>query len=177
MAEVETTVTMLEMMAEPLLQVSPPAIPKLMLMRAEHPSVAFYRFLYDTVGRDYAWVDRKALGDSELADIIHDERVEVWVMHVAGQPAGFFEIDGRAAPELVELLYLGLVPEFHGRGLGKWLLAEAIRACWAHRPDRVIVETCTLDGPAALPLYQKMGFRPYARKQKWVEVTPATPGS
>ncbi|RPH65373.1 MAG: GNAT family N-acetyltransferase, partial [Hyphomicrobiales bacterium] len=59
MAAVETTVTMLEMMAEPLLQVPIPAIPKLMLMRAEHPSIAFYRFLYNTVGRDYAWVDRK----------------------------------------------------------------------------------------------------------------------
>ena len=90
-------------------------------------------------------------------------------------PPAIFEIDGRSAPELVELLYFGLVPEFHGRGLGKWLLAGAIRACWAHKPERVIVETCTLDGPAALPLYQKMGFRPYARKQKWVDVNPATP--
>ena len=177
MPQVETTVTMLEMLAEPLLQVPVPAIPKLMLMRAEQPSVAFYRFLYDVVGRDYTWVDRKALSDSELACIIHDERVEIWVVHVAGQPAGYFEIDGRGAPELVELLYLGLVPEFHGRGLGKWLLAEAIRACWAQRPKRVVVETCTLDGPAALPLYQKMGFRPYARKQKWVDVNPAAASS
>jgi len=27
------------------------------------PSVAFYRFLYDSVGRDWNWVDRKRLSD------------------------------------------------------------------------------------------------------------------
>jgi hypothetical protein len=32
------------------------------------------------------------------------------------------------------------------------------------------VETCTLDGPAALPLYQKMGFTPYAQEQKLIVV-------
>jgi hypothetical protein len=30
----------------------------------------------------------------------------------------------------------------------------------------VTVETCTLDGAAALPLYQRMGFEPYDRKDK-----------
>lgn len=169
MASIEVTVTYLEMTAEPALHVPTPAIPKLMLMRAEKPSVAFYRYLYDAVGHGYSWTDRKRLGDGELAAILQDERVEVWVTYVAGQPAGYFEVDAREAPAHVELMYFGLTPEFHGRGLGKWLLAEAIRACWARKPGRVIVETCTLDGPAALPLYQKLGFVPFARKTKVVE--------
>ena len=147
-----------------------PLLPKLMLMRAEQPSPGFYRYLYDAVGRDFFWVDRRKLDDAQLAAIIRDERVEVWVVYVAGQPAGFFEVDARNAPEDVELMYLGLTSEFRGQGLGKWLLAEAIRACWARAPERVIVETCTLDGPAALPLYQKMGFLPYAREDKVIEV-------
>ena len=171
MATLETTVTFLEMRAEPLLQVAPPANQKLMLMRAETPSVGFYRYLYDAVGRNFHWLDRKRLSDLELEAIVRDERVEVWVAYVGGQPAGFFEVDAREAPGDVELMYLGLLPEFHGLGLGKWLLAEAIRACWDRKPERVIVETCTLDGPAALPLYQKFGFTPYAREDKVVEVT------
>lgn len=170
MTVIETTVTFLEMREAPKLHVPPPAIAKLMLMRAENPSAGFYRFLYDAVGRDHFWVDRRRLGDDELLAIIRDERVEVWVVHVAGQPAGYFEIDARRAPREVELMYLGLMPEFRGKGLGRWLLAEAIRACWSRAPERVIVETCTLDGPAALPLYQKMGFVPHARKQKLLEV-------
>ena len=91
------------------------------------------------------------------------------MLYVNGQPGGYFEIDGREAPAHVELDYFGLIPAVQGQGLGKWLLAEAIRACWARKPERVIVQTCTLDGPAALPLYQKLGFVPYGREEKQFE--------
>jgi GNAT superfamily N-acetyltransferase len=169
MPKLETTVTFLEMKAEPLLQAAAPSRTKLMLMRAETPSVRFYRYLYDAVGRDYYWIDRKRLSDAALAKVIHSENVEVWVAYAAGEPAGYFEIEARASDDETELMYLGLMPEFQGLGLGKWLLAEAIRACWARKPRRVIVQTCTLDGPAALPLYQKFGFLPYARELKVTE--------
>lgn len=166
---VETVVTYLELTKRPVQHVPCPANLKLMLMRAEKPTVGFYRFLYDAVGRDYSWVDRKKLNDEKLAAIIGNSGVEVWVLYAAGVPAGFFEVDARDSSD-VELEYFGLVPEFHGRGIGKWLLSEAVAACWAHNPSRVRVETCTLDGPAALPLYQKMGFEPVARKSKVMEL-------
>jgi GNAT superfamily N-acetyltransferase len=167
--EVSTVVTYLEMTAEPSLHYPPPANVKLMLMRAERPSVAFYRFLYAAVGNEYTWVDRKRLSDAELAEIIQAGGVEVWVLYVAGCPAGYFEVDARNAAT-VELKYFGLIPDYHGMGLGKWFMAEAVRACWAHRPERVIVDTCTLDGPAALPLYQRMGFVPYDRQEKTISL-------
>ncbi len=170
MRKVKTTVTYLEMTAEPRLHYSPPANLKLMLMRAEQPSVGFYRYLYDAVGRDFLWVDRKKLSDKKLLATIRAEGVEVWVLYVAGVPAGYFEVDGREK-SAVELQYFGLASDFRGRGLGKWFMAEAIRACWALKPEKVVVETCTLDGRAALPLYQRMGFVPYARKEKVMEVS------
>ena len=148
----------------------PPVNMKLMLMRAEQPSAGFYRYLYDAVGRDFLWVDRKKLRDKKLLAAIHAEGVDIWVLYVAGVPAGYFEIAAREG-STVELQYLGLIPQFHGRGLGKWLMAEAIRACWAQKPEKVVVETCTLDGPAALPLYQRMGFVPVARKEKVLVVS------
>lgn len=169
MATIETTVTFLEMKVEPHFHFPPPAKLKLMLMRAERPSAGFYRYLYDAAGRHYQWVDRKKLGDAELAAIIADSSVEIWVLYAQGEPAGFFEVDGRDA-KLVELQYLALLPQYHGQGLGKWFLAEAIRACWARKPERVIVETCTLDSPAALPLYQKLGFAPYDRQVKMIVI-------
>jgi GNAT superfamily N-acetyltransferase len=82
---------------------------------------------------------------------------------VGGQPAGYFELVPRD-DNVVELEYFGLIPVFHGRGLGKWLLAEAIRAAWAKEPSKLIMETNSLDGPRALALYQKMGFTPYAQE-------------
>lgn len=169
MTTLTTTVTFLEMGREPILRVQAPARLKLMLTRAEQPEIGFYRYLYDAVGGTIHWVERKRMSDAELGQIIHDERVEIWVAYVNGQPGGYFEIDARQAPADVELQYFGLLPVFQGRGLGKWLLAEAIRACWARKPERVIVQTCTLDGPAALPLYQKLGFVPYGREEKQLE--------
>lgn len=170
MTALHTTVTFLEMTAEPLLHIAPPGNLKISLMRAEAPAVAFYRFLYDAVGRSFHWVDRKRLSDAELSAIIANELVEVWVVYVGGQPAGYFEVDARRTPEEVELEYFGLLPQFHGQGLGKWLLAEAIRACWSRKPARIVVQTCTLDGPAALPLYQRLGFMPYDRQEKVMEI-------
>lgn len=169
MREIETIVTFLEMTAEPLHHIAPPSNLKLLLMRAESITLSFYRFLYDTIGHDYNWNDRKILSDVELANLIHAEGVEVWVLYVSGQPAGYFELAPNGK-NTIELEYFGLVPEFQGKGLGKWLLAEAIRAAWAKLPKRVIVQTCTLDGPAALPLYQKMGFTPYAQEPKTMEL-------
>ena len=59
------------------------------------------------------------------------------------------------------LAYFGLVPDFIGRGMGRFFLDATIQLAWEVFPaDRLIVRTCTLDHPAALPLYQKCGFTP-----------------
>jgi len=162
---IETTVTFLEMTAPPAQYVPAPANIKLALMRAETPPVHFYRYLYDTIGRSYHWVDRRRLSDAELDEAISAEGIEILVAYGDGVPAGFFELDGRNGQE-IWLAYFGIVPEFRGRGLGKWLLSEAIAAAWLKEPERLRVETCTLDDPRALPLYQRMGFAPYERRQK-----------
>ena len=169
MREIETTVTFLEMTAELLHHITPPSNQKHMLTRAENITPSFYRFLYAAVGHNYNWHNRKTLSDVELAKLIHADGVEVWVLYVGGQPAGYFEL-ALHDKTTIELEYFGLMPEFQGKGLGKWLLAEAIRAAWAKLPRRVIVQTCTLDGPAALPLYQKMGFTPYDQRPKIMTV-------
>ncbi len=169
---VDTVVTFLEMTANPGLRVEAPInIRGLALMRARHVPVHFYRYLYDVIGRDFLWVDRKKLSDVELATILADERVHVYVAYVEGVPAGYFELDARAGDE-VEIKYLGLVAEYHGRGLGRWLLGESVEVAWSLKPERVIVETCTLDDPRALTLYQRAGFTPYARKEKKLELLP-----
>ena len=62
--------------------------------------------------------------------------------------------------------------DYQGLGLGKWLLSTAISAAWAHKPGKIILQTNTLDHPAALPLYQKMGFSPVATSTE--EIIPWT---
>jgi GNAT superfamily N-acetyltransferase len=64
------------------------------------------------------------------------------------------------------------VPEYVGRGLGWFFLHQAIALAWVKPIMRPLVNTCTLDHARALPLYQKSGFVPYAREQRYVEPPP-----
>jgi GNAT superfamily N-acetyltransferase len=127
------------------------------VIHSRKPTLAWYRFLYDAVGRDYDWTSRKRLGDVELAAIIHDPRVEVHVALVDGVPAGFVELDRRVEGE-IEITQFGLMPEFIGQGLGKYFLQWAIDKAWSYGPRRLWLHTCTMDHRAALPNYLKAGF-------------------
>jgi len=150
------TTTYLQMLARPAREV---AVPRngLVVLFAERPTIDYYRFLYDIVGRHWQWIDRKKLSDAELSAIIHDPLVEVNVLFVDGVPAGYVELD-RRVPGQIELAYFGLAPEFIGQGLGKYLLGWAVEKAWSFGPERVWVHTCTLDHPAALGHYEKAGF-------------------
>jgi GNAT superfamily N-acetyltransferase len=157
-------ITYLEMVAPPP-RVAPPPGPGLSVIHARKPTNAYYRFLYDSVGRDYDWTSRKKLSDSDLAAIIHDPRDEVHVLMADGVPAGFAELDRRLEGE-IELVQFGLVPEFIGQGLGQYFLQWTIDKAWSYRPRRFWLHTCTKDHPAALPNYLKAGFAIYKEETK-----------
>lgn len=164
-----TTVTYLEMTERPPHpHVVPPQGMKLALLRAREPTVAFYRFLYDTVGGPWLWYERRAMADDALAHIIGDERVEIYVLYADGVPAGYAELDRREPPD-IELAYFGLMPEFIGRGLGRYLLTWTIDTAWNHEPKRLWVNTNSLDHVKALALYQRCGFRPYRQEHRLMD--------
>ena len=73
------------------------------------------------------------------------------------------ELDYRVSDE-VELAYFGLFPEQMGRGFGPWLLGWAVETAWASGPSRLIVNTCNLDHPKAIIVYQRAGFSPYQQE-------------
>ncbi|UCH76180.1 MAG: GNAT family N-acetyltransferase [Rhodospirillales bacterium] len=140
---------------------------KIALLRAEKPTVGFYRYLYGAVGEPWRWYERNLLSDKALAAIIGDPSVEIYVLYCDGAPAGYAELDRRRDGE-VELAYFGLIPDYFGRGLGRYMLDWAIDTAWSGQPRRLWVHTCTLDHPAALAVYQKAGFMPY--KQETVTI-------
>ena len=153
---VDVTVYYVEMLA-PSQRTVPAPRDGLTVIHAQAPSVPYYRFLYDSVGKDYQWLSRRKLSDDELASIIQDPRNELHVLHVDGSPAGFAELD-RRQPNEVELVQFGLIPDFIGQGLGKWFLRWTIDKVWSYNPRRFWLHTCSLDHPAALPTYKKAGF-------------------
>lgn len=176
-AELDVTITYLEMREPPA---RPPANAprireKIALLRVERPTVGFYRYLYNAVGGRWRWYERNALSDDELAAIVQDDRVEIYVLYIGGSPAGYAEIDFRQAPD-VELAYFGLIEDYIGRGLGQYMLDWAIDTAWMRTPERLWVNTCTLDHPSALAVYQKAGFTPYEQKTITIADPHWTPG-
>jgi GNAT superfamily N-acetyltransferase len=158
------TITYLQMFARPD-RVVPVPREMLAVVHAKKPTIAYYRFLYDAVGRDYDWTSRKKLSDAELAVLLHDPGLEIHVLMIDGVPAGFAELDRRNEGE-IELVQFGLMPEFIGQGLGRSFLQWTIEKAWSYSPRRFWLHTCTKDHPAALPNYVKAGFAIYKEEVK-----------
>jgi len=166
---IPTVVTFLEMLQRPPALPPPQPKGKVAFLKAETPPVPFYRYLYDQVGNKYKWVDRKKMSDAAVAEILGDPKVELFVLYVEGCPAGMAELDFRVEG-LGQLAYFGLVPDYVGRRLGYFFLYHSTLVAWSRPISKYIVNTCTLDHPRALPLYQRMGFVPYAREDRYIEM-------
>ena len=164
-AEIDVVTTYLEMTERPKRAPTPTPVGSFALMRMERPPVAFYRYLYNMVGEPWFWADRRRMSDPELVAEIQAEGVDIFVLYSGGVPAGFAEIDRRRLP-LVNIAYVGLVPDCIGKGLGRYLLNWAVDHSWTFATNRVTVDTCTLDHPRALGAYQRAGFRPYRQSRQ-----------
>ncbi|PTS86145.1 GNAT family N-acetyltransferase [Sphingomonas sp. HMWF008] len=154
--EVATIVTTLEMRTRPALRPLPSS--PLRLVAWDRPSVEKYRALFRRVGAPWLWFSRLVMAEHQLLDIIHDPKVALFAaVDHAGIEVGMLELDFRE-PRTCELSYFALIPELAGKGLGRWLMAEALSRAWVKGIDRVWVHTCTLDHPSALNFYRAQGF-------------------
>ena len=156
MEMVEVTVYYLEMLAPSHRCVAAPRN-DLTVVHVPSPTVPYYRSLYDAVGKEYHWLSRRKMSDDALATLLVDPLNELHVLHVAGTPTGFAELDRRRDDE-IELVQFGLMAPFIGQGLGKWFLQWVIDKAWSYGPKCLWLHTCTLDHPAAMSNYTKAGF-------------------
>jgi GNAT superfamily N-acetyltransferase len=166
---VETTVTYLEMPAPPAHLPPMPLSPRLALMKSENIPLHYYRYLYSAVGASWLWFERLLLDDETLSAKVHRAAVEVFVLYANGSPGGYYELDF-SKPKRANLVYFGLMPEWTGMKIGPWLLGCAVGEAFSRGVEQLAVNTCTLDHPAALPLYQRLGFRPVRREQRRLAV-------
>lgn len=154
---VGAVVTYLEMTERP----KPRPLPPSPLRMKEWPDVtpAEYRMLFERVGGRWLWFSRLRMDDETL-------RANIGSLHAvidrSGVEVGMVELDFSAAGECL-IRFLGLVPELAAQGHGEWLFAQTLMLGWRKGVERVHVNTCSLDHPAALPSYLKAGFRAYKR--------------
>ena len=163
--EMPATVTYLAMHARASHPPPPPPMMKTAILKCEIPSVHFYRYLYNTIGEPYFWVERRLWSDEKLARLLAAKTLALYVLYIGGAPAGMAELDF-SEPGEVRIAYFGLTPEHTGRHIGPWFLHQIVELCWAQPISRVLVNTCTLDHKKALATYQRAGFVPYARAER-----------
>ena len=137
------------------------------VIQQAHINQQFYR----DVGQQWAWKDKagwpierwqayvNGFGDADHLPSAPIERIETAILRWQDKAAGYFELSQVASD--VEIRYFGLLPHAIGQGLGGALLSAAIEQGWQMGAQRLWVHTCDLDHPAALPNYQRRGFKLY----------------
>jgi len=155
--KIETRVTYLEMRSQPDLPLKDAPRTDLTLVHERDIDVQRYRKLYRLVGEPWLWWERLVISDETLADILMGPKTSVHVLRVGTEIAGFAELMRDPSGE-IEIKFFGLAPDYIGAGLGSYMLAQTINMAWSERPSHIVINTCTLDSPAALAFYQRHGF-------------------
>jgi GNAT superfamily N-acetyltransferase len=164
----EIITTYLQMRAPEQLSPARASDPDFIVREAVERDWRTNRSMYLLVGEQWAWIDKLRWSDQEWKRYAADEQRRTFVASWRGTTAGYYELR-RDDTQAVEVAYFGLTPDFIGRGLGGALLTDALTRAWAWDAQRVWLQTCTLDHPAALKNYLARGMQVYERKTRQVE--------
>lgn len=121
------------------------------------PEVKDYLAMYTNVGEEYGWSQRLMMEKNQLISLLQRNSVSIFLYYINGVNAGYFEIDF-SDPSKAEIVYLGLTPEYVGKGYGKSIMFEAIRKGSQGGKNLVWLHTCEYDHEKALDTYLKAGF-------------------
>jgi GNAT superfamily N-acetyltransferase len=140
-----------------------PDIPGLEVRPVEPADVPAYRDTFQEIGREILWIDRSDWQAEEFAELLSRSDMKAWLARLDGVPAGLVEfilkVDGS-----VQLSYMGVRPQFRGRGLGKYLISYLIERAWELQPTRVWGYTHTVDGEYALKNEMNRGLKIWKRR-------------
>lgn len=171
--KIAMVVTMLEMTDPPELREI--SLPDRCSFGKARLSFEEYRDLFLRVGgMDWLWFLRLDMPDTELQAILDDPNVQIFTIQEDGCHKGLLELKFR--DNACELAYFGLAPDLVGKGVGRFLMNQAIRLAWGRDIARFHLHTCTLDSVQALGFYLRSGFQAVGRK---IEVAddPRTTGT
>ncbi len=166
MPTVHVTITYLEMGHPAMLRPKRVARTDVTVARVDPPLPEVAERFYCGVGNEYYWFERAEWSAAQWHDDLTQPGTELWVLRVDGEEAGYFHLTQPAA-RTREILYLGMLPGWETDGLGGHLLTSAVERAWEAGADRVIVNTCTLDHPRALPNYLARGFEIVREHTEW----------
>lgn len=117
-----------------------------------------YLKLYLAVGEKWGWSGRRIISKNELEEILTDKNTKIYRLFSNEEICGFVELS--IQDSAIEIAYLGLIPKYIGKGIGKMLLKLAIHTAWQHNECKKLwLHTCQYDHKDALTVYLKYGFK------------------
>jgi GNAT superfamily N-acetyltransferase len=151
--------TYLEMTAPPPPTATAARDVKLERLTGDH--AARYRAVYRAIGERWLWASHLSKSASELAAYLSAPERQTFAVVDTHGDIGLLQFEFNTAGN-AEIVYFGLVETEIGRGIGKWLIEQAINLAFAKPIKRLWLHTCNFDHPQALAFYQRAGFRVYA---------------
>jgi len=98
-----------------------------------------------------------------------------WVARVADRPLGILLLAGLADRAAFEIVYIGVVPEARGQGVGDLLLERAVQVCRRNHNAGLNLAVDRENQPARR-LYRRWSFREVNRRRAWFCARPADLG-
>jgi GNAT superfamily N-acetyltransferase len=169
---VERTVTYLKMTSpDQLIPGRRPAEP-VEIERTGPGSAPLLASIQTGIGTPHHW---RSLSEGQWKEDLARPGSHAWIARVRGEVAGMVVLKAEEGGD-TEIVVLGLVPEFVGKGFGGHLVTLATRLAWeAEHPDggntrRVWLHTSSLDHPNALSNYKRRGFRVFKTENEPKEI-------
>lgn len=121
----------------------------------KNPSVEYFLYLYNRVGRKYQWYMVNYVAPEDMKPYL-EQTTLVTLLH-NGEPIGFGSYVNEA--ESTNITYFGLMEQGIGKGYGRHFLADVARSAFdEYKQQNVWLYTTDRDHPNALPSYKAVGF-------------------
>ena len=124
----------------------------------KNPTPSLCKFLYKEVGKNFFWRDRLRWSDQKWLDYISNNFFRFYILKHKNNLAGYYELLYDENTNSAEIAYFGIFEEYYGKGIGGYLLTDAILTSFMQPINKVWVHTCTLDHPNALKNYLARGM-------------------
>jgi GNAT superfamily N-acetyltransferase len=151
----------LEMLQPPVPGTLRPTPPDMRLERLRGADAARFSKIYRNVGEAWLWAAHLTKSPEEVARLLDNASGETLVAAGPQGDIGLLQLEWDEK-EGAEITYFGLLPVAIGKGIGRWLMDEAIARAFARPSHRLWLHTCNFDHPKALSFYQAAGFKIYA---------------
>ena len=153
--------TYLEMLRPASPPVCGPAPADMRLERLAGGDAARFAGLYRAIGEAWLWAVHLTKTPEQIARLLNSTSGQTLIAAGPQGDIGLLQLewDGDGSAEIT---YFGVVASAIGKGVGRWLMEEAIARAFARPIRRLWLHTCNFDHPKALSFYQAAGFKIYA---------------